>query len=66
MLRVKDNNSAWGNERRVGLGLVGDDDITVKEYLSNIFTTRQYEFTYTDAKEFAMADGEEEIRLLGR
>jgi hypothetical protein len=66
MVRVKDDNKAWGSERRIGLGLVGDDDITIKEYFPGIFKTRQYEFTYTAAKEFAMADGEEEVTLLTR
>lgn len=64
MVRWKDNNQGWKQERRVSLGDVGDTNIIRRVKTGGIYRTRQYEFSCTDAVPLTFLGAEEDIEVL--
>lgn len=64
MIRWRNDNSSWSNERWLSLGSEGDREIVMQEFRTGAFRTRQYEFVVSDAVPVAFGEAEEDITLL--
>lgn len=65
MVRWRDNGSStWSNLKEIDLGAAGDTNHIVRLRRTGIYTTRQYEFSATDAVGIVISDVEEDIDVL--
>lgn len=64
MVRWKDDNKSWSNERWYSLGDQGDTDLVVEIGPTGIYKTRQYEFVCTDPVPVIFLYAEEDIDVL--
>jgi hypothetical protein len=66
MVRWRERNGPWSNERQVSLGEVGQHDVWVELNQLGMYQARQYEFIHTDATDWIMADAKEDIDVMTR
>ena len=66
MVRWREKNGPWSNTRRVSLGAVGKHDIWVELNQLGRYRSRQYEFIHTDATDWILADGKEDVDVMTR
>lgn len=64
MVRWRNKNGAWNQERQVSLGQVGDHDYLVHLHRLGQYRVRQWEFTHSDATDWILVDAEEEFEVL--
>lgn len=64
MLRYKIDNRDWSNIKEFSLGEVGDYNFLLRDIRMNIFATKQYEFSATDAVNIVFSQAEEDIEVL--
>lgn len=64
MVRYRNTNGAWGPERWLDVGPVGDDGNLVHLNQLGQYRTRQWEVSFTDDAPFVLADAEEEVEVL--
>jgi hypothetical protein len=60
-LRWRNHNGAWGRERQLSLGAVGDHHLEARTHKLGSYKFRQYEITHTDACDFVLVDAQENI-----
>jgi hypothetical protein len=61
MLRWRNHNGSWSNERHLRLGQVGDHYLEARTHKLGSYKFRQYEITHTDACDFVLVDAQEKI-----
>lgn len=64
MLRWRDNNRYWSQEKQIDMGLIGETDIVVRLTRTGIFRTRQYQISCTENVPYVLVDAEEDIEVL--
>ena len=64
MLRYKIDNREWSNIKEFSLVEVGDYNFLLSDHRMNIFRTKQYEFSATDAVDIIFSQAEEDIEVL--
>lgn len=64
IVRWRDDNKRWSNERHISLGKVGETETVVRIDSRGIYRTRQYEFVATDAVSIAFGSVEEDVTTL--
>jgi hypothetical protein len=60
-LRWRNRNGAWGNERPLSLGAVGEHDLEARTHKLGEYRFRQYEIVHTDASDFVLVDAQEDV-----
>ena len=64
MVRYRNTQGAWGPERWLDLGPVGDHANLVRLGQLGQYHTRQWEISFTDDAPFVLCDAEEEVEVL--
>jgi len=64
MLRWRDNNRYWSQEKQIDLGLTGETDIVARLTRTGIYRTRQYQISCTENVPYVLVDAEEDIEVL--
>jgi hypothetical protein len=64
MVRWRDDNRRWSQERQLSLGDIGDTTIYRRLKTGGIYRTRQYEFSCSDAVPLTFLEAEEDIEVL--
>lgn len=64
MLRYKIDNRDWSNIKEFSLGNIGEYNLILRDQRRNIFRTKQYEFTATDAVDIVFSQAEEDFEVL--
>lgn len=65
MVRWRDDNKAtWSNTHEYSLGVTGDTDVTLRLFALGVYTTRQWEFTCSDAVPLVITKADEEFDVL--
>ena len=64
MVRWRDDNAKWSQEKTLSLGKHGQTDLTLRLFRTGIFRTRQYEISATDAVPIMFTEAEEDIEVL--
>jgi hypothetical protein len=67
-VRWREQGGAWGNTHtlNVSLGAVGQHDLMVELRLCGSYRARQYEFIHSDATDWVLMGGEEEVEVATR
>jgi len=65
MLRWRDDNGNWSNERFADLGKTGERELTARLHRLGVYRSRQYEFVLSDGAPFVLVEAEEEMEVLG-
>jgi hypothetical protein len=66
MIRWKDDNNRWANERMLSLGNIGETETVIRVDVRGAYRTRQYEIVVTDAVSVTFGDAEEDVEVLPR
>lgn len=64
MIRWRDNNRYWSQEKQIDLGLTGETDIVARLTRTGIYRTRQYQISCTENVPYVLVDAEEDIEVL--
>lgn len=65
-VRWRNGNGAWGTEHTIPLGPAGANELIGQLAPCGRYRVRQYEFTCSDAVEWILQGGEEEIEIMSR
>lgn len=64
MLRWKNDNTTWSNERHINLGPAGNTDIVDEQHRLGSYRTRQWEISVTNKGRISIGGVEEDITVL--
>ncbi len=65
-VRWRQDGGAWGVSRSVSLGAVGENELLVRLNQCGTYRTRQYEFSHSDATDWILMSGEEDVEVRER
>jgi len=64
LVRWRDDNKDWSNERQISLGNLGETESYLRIRTGGAYQTRQWEFSCSDDVPLTLLDAEEDIDLL--
>jgi len=65
-VRYRDTAGAWGNERAVSLGQVGQHELVAELRQLGMYTVRQWEFIHADKTDWILSEAQELVEPLPR
>jgi hypothetical protein len=64
MVCWKDDGKEWSSERKVSLGRIGEDDVTIRLNTKGIYRRRKWRVRVSDRTPFILVSAEEYINFL--